>query len=156
MSDGQRSFDPPTFIERLFNRGVGSLVRLGLGGGHMYLLEVRGRKSGRVYTTPVDLLTEAERRFLVAPRGKTQWVRNAQAAAEVTLRRGRHAESFRLRVLSDTEKPPILKAYLERFRGEVQRFFPVPAGSPLEAFTPLAPRYPVFELLAPQPGQPAK
>ena len=55
---------------------------------------------------------------------------------------------YRLRVLPDSEKPPILKAYLDRFRREVQRYFPVPAGSPIERFSPLAARYPAYELLS--------
>jgi len=80
----------------------------------------------------------ARQAVLVAPRGYTQWVRNAEASGDITLRRGGRAEGYRLRVLSDTEKPPILKAYLDRFRREVQRYFPVPAGSPVERFSPLA------------------
>jgi hypothetical protein len=96
---------------------------------------------------PVDLLTEGGKQYLVAPRGYTQWVRNAEVAGEVRLRKGRQAQEFRLRVVSEAERPPILKAYLDRFRREVQRFFPVPAGSPVERFAPLAHRYPAFELL---------
>ena len=42
----------------------------------------------------------------------------------------------------------MLKTYLDRFRREVQRYFPVAAGAPLDAFVPLASRYPAFELLA--------
>lgn len=112
----------------------------------MRVLEVRGRKTGTLYSLPVDLLVEKGKHYLVAPRGHTQWVRNAEIHGEVTLRRGRHATRYRLRALSDAEKPPILKAYLDRFRREVQRFFPVPAGSSSEAFIPLAHRYPAFEL----------
>ena len=74
-------------------------------------------------------------------------MRNAEVAGEGCLRKGRQVQQFRLRALSAAERPPILKAYLERFRREVQRFFPVPAGAPVEAFAPLAPRYPAFELL---------
>jgi hypothetical protein len=113
----------------------------------MHVLEVRGRTSGTLHALPVDLLLDNGRPYLVAPRGYTQWVRNAEVAGEVTLRRGRQVRHFRLRALSDAEKPPILKAYLERFRREVQRYFPLPAGSPVEAFVPLAPRYPAFELI---------
>ncbi len=40
----------------------------------------------------------------------------------------------------------ILKAYLDRFKRTVQRYFPVPAGASVETFVPLAGRYPVFEL----------
>lgn len=147
MGEQSRAAERPTLVERLFNRAVGALVRLGIGPAHMHVLEVRGRKSGRLYSLPVDLLLEGGKHYLVAPRGHTQWVRNAEVTGEVTLRRGSRATHYRLRPLSDTEKPPILKAYLDRFRREVQRFFPVPAGSPIEAFVPLAPRYPAFELL---------
>jgi deazaflavin-dependent oxidoreductase (nitroreductase family) len=146
------SFERPTLVERFFNRTVGALVRLGIGLPHMYLLEVRGRTSGRVYATPVDLLAEGGKLYLVAPRGYTQWVRNAAARGEVTLRRGRRARRYRVRVLAEAEKPPILKAYLERFRREVQRFFPVAAGSPLAGFQSLASRYPAFELLPEHDG----
>jgi deazaflavin-dependent oxidoreductase (nitroreductase family) len=139
-------YQRPTLFERVFNRAVGTLVRFGIGLPNMRVLEVRGRKSGAIYSLPVDLLIEGGRQYLVAPRGYTQWVRNAEANGEVTLRRGRRADRFGLRRLSDAEKPPILKAYLDRFRREVQGFFPVPAGSPIEAFVPLVARYPAFEL----------
>ena len=125
---------------------MGALVRRGLGPAHMRVLEVRGRRSGRLYALPVDLLEQQGRLYLVAPRGNTEWVRNAAAAGEVTLRRGRSAAAYRVRGLSDAEKPAILAAYLLRFRREVQRYFPVPAGSPPAMFGPLLGRYPAFEL----------
>jgi hypothetical protein len=77
----------------------------------------------------------------------TQQFRNAEAAGEVTLKRGSKRQLFRLRALSDQEKPEILKAYLNDFRREVQRYFPVPAGSPAEAFRELVQSYPAFELI---------
>jgi deazaflavin-dependent oxidoreductase (nitroreductase family) len=147
MSGQAIPFQKPSLIDRLFNRAFGFLVSLGLGFEHSYLLEVRGRKSGKLYSMPVDLLTDGDRRYLVAPRGHTQWVRNAEVAGEIRLRKGRRVQQFRLRALAEAERPPILKAYLDRFHREVQRFFPVPAGSPVEAFAPLASRYPAFELL---------
>ena len=147
MGEQSRSFQRPNLVERVFNRAIGALVRCGIGLPHMHVLEVRGRKSGRRYSLPVDLLVEEGRQYLVAPRGYTQWVRNAEISGEVTLRRGSQSKRYRLRALSDMEKPPILKAYLDRFRREVQRFFPVAAGSPTEAFIPLAQQYPAFELI---------
>jgi len=75
-------------------------------------------------------------------------VRNAKASGTVTLRRGRIADRYILREVEGREKAEVLKAYLETFRRQVQRFFPVPAGSPAEQFVPLADRYPVFELTA--------
>ncbi len=140
-------FRQPTAVERLFNRWFGFLVGLGLGMKHNYLLQVRGRKSGKLYSTPIDLLEMNGKRYLVAPRGRTQWVRNAEAAGEVALKRGSFQQSFRLRALAEAEKPAYLKEYLDRFKTTVQRYFPVPAGSPPEAFAPIAANYPVFELL---------
>jgi len=140
-------FRAPTAVERIFNRTYGFLVGLGLGFSHSYLLQVRGRKSGRIYSTPIDLLKLDDKKFLVAPRGRTQWVRNAEAAGEITLKKGRARSTYRLRVLSDPEKLPILAAYLSSFKSEVQRYFPIPAGSPPEAFRDLSQSYPVFELL---------
>ena len=139
-------FREPTTVEKIFNRALGFLVGLGLGFAHNYLLEVRGRKSGKLFSTPVDLLELQGKRFLVAPRGRTQWVRNAEAAGEITLRRRGTRLRFRLRPLSDAEKPAILKAYLDAFKREVQTYFPVPAGSPPEAFASLLNNYPAFEL----------
>jgi deazaflavin-dependent oxidoreductase (nitroreductase family) len=139
-------FAAPTRIERLFNAAVGLLVRAGVGPSHMRVLEVRGRASGKLFTLPVDLLDHEQGLYLVAPRGRTQWVRNAAASDAVVLRRGARRERYALRALSDAEKPPVLKAYLDRFRSEVGRFFPIPAGSPVEAFAPLAARYPAFAL----------
>ena len=136
----------PSAVDRLVNRVVMALLRLGLAPAHMRVLEVRGRMTGRLYALPVDLLTEGEKLFLVAPRGYTQWVRNAEAAGVVVLRRGSQAREYNLRPVSDTEKPRVLKAYLDRFRREVQRYFPVPAGSPVERFAPLASQYPAYEL----------
>ncbi|HXJ83304.1 MAG TPA: hypothetical protein VMS64_32050 [Candidatus Methylomirabilis sp.] len=79
--------------------------------------------------------------------------RTSGKVREITLRRGFRAERCRLRPLADAEKPPILKAYLDQFRREVQRYFPVPAESPASRFASLAPRYPVYELLpAPLPS----
>ncbi len=148
MESAVPSFRAPSAVERAFNRVFGFLVGMGLGFSHNYLLQVRGRKSGKIYSTPVDLLQFGGKRFLVAPRGRTQWVRNAEAARAVVLKKGRSRQSFELRALSDPEKPEILKAYLDQFRREVQTYFPVPAGSPVDAFRELAGAYPAFELIA--------
>jgi deazaflavin-dependent oxidoreductase (nitroreductase family) len=142
-----KPFNKPTAFDRAINKLFGLLVGLGLGLPHNYLLQVRGRRSGRIYSTPVDVLDQNGKRFLVAPRGYTQWVRNAIAAGTVSLKKGRRSEEFGIRILSDEEKPEILKSYLDRYKLTVQRYFPVPAGSPVEAFRPLTGEYPVFELI---------
>jgi len=132
--------------ERLFGRLLASLVRLGAVRGHFYVLEVRGRKTGRTISLPVDLLAVGGRCYLVCPRGESEWVRNARAAGEVSLVRGRDRRRYVARELPAEQRPPLLKAYCERFAAEVQRFFPLPRGAPEEAFAEIAWNYPVFEL----------
>ena len=148
MNSSLPVFREPSAVEKIFNRVFGFAVGIGLGFSYNYLLQVRGRKSGKLYATPINLLEIHGKRFLVAPRGRTQWVRNAEAAGEVTLKKGSSSQRFRLRPVAEAEKPEILKAYLDNFKSEVQRYFPVAAGSPVESFVELAGSYPVFELLA--------
>jgi len=147
MNSSLPDFRAPNALERAFNRVFGFLIGLGLGFSHNYLLQVRGRKSGKLFSTPVDLLELGGKRFLIAPRGRTQWVRNAEASGEVTLKKGRSLQRFRLRPIPDVDKPEILKAYLDNFKREVQTYFPVPAGSPAQAFAALVQNYPAFELI---------
>lgn len=145
-SDAMPEFRKPTALERAFNRFFGLLVSLGIGLKHNYLLQVRGRKSGKLYSNPIDLLVFDGKQYLVAPRGRTQWVRNAEAAGQVALKKGSYRQSFQLKPIPDAAKPPLLKAYLDNFKPTVQRYFPVPAGSDVSAFVPIAAYYPVFEL----------
>src|SRR5499426_137405 len=149
MSDQEPSssqFTRPSAIDRFINRVFGFLVKIGLGLPHNFLLEVRGRKSGRVYSTPVNALERNGKRYLVAPRGYTQWVRNVIANGEAVLVKGGRRERVSLKMIADDDRPEILKAYLDRYKLTVQRYFPIQAGAPVEAFQPLAPQYPVFEI----------
>jgi deazaflavin-dependent oxidoreductase (nitroreductase family) len=141
------SFRKPSPLEAFFNRALGFLVGLGIGPSYMQLLQVRGRKTGRLYSTPVNMLQVAGKPYLVAPRGRTQWVRNAEATGEILLKRGRRQRKYRLRPVPDVEKPEILKLYLDIYKSQVQRYFPVPAGSPPAALREIAANYPVFEML---------
>ncbi len=147
MNQRVPAFREPSPSEQMFNRAFGILVGLGLGLRHNYLLQVRGRKTGRVYSTPVNVLELRGKRFLVAGRGRTQWVRNAEVGGEVSLKKGWRSRRFRVRPVPNAEKPEILSAYLDLFRLTVQRYFPVPAGSAPAVFAEVADRYPVFELL---------
>jgi hypothetical protein len=94
----------------------------------------------------VDPLDLGGKLYLVSARGETNWARNARTAGEVVLARARCRRRYAVRELPLSMRPAVLKAYLDRFASEVQRFFPVPKGSPVEAFNDLAPRYPVYEL----------
>src|ERR671922_1877776 len=107
----QRYIAPDWFTRKVFNRIVAALTRLGISVWGSRVLEVRGRKTGEPRRTPVNLLTIEGTRYLVAPRGHTQWVRNLRAAGEGELRLGRRVEHFRAIELVDDEKPAVLRAY---------------------------------------------
>jgi deazaflavin-dependent oxidoreductase (nitroreductase family) len=143
-----RKYQAPSAFEAMFNRTFGFLAGMGLAPKFIYLLEVRGRKSGKIFRCPVNLMEVSGKQILVAPRGRTQWVRNAEAAGEIVLKRGSYRKAFGLRVIEDADKPGLLKEYLDRYASAVGKFFPVAAGSPVEAFRGIAGNYPVFELVA--------
>jgi hypothetical protein len=148
MPESARGYLRPGAAERIFGRILVVLVRIGLVRGHFYVLEVRGRQNGRTISLPVDPLDLDGRCYLVCARGNSNWVRNARAAGEVVLVRALRRRRYAVRELPPGMRPPVLKAYLDRYANEVQRFFPVPKGSAVEAFNDLAPRYPVLELQA--------
>jgi deazaflavin-dependent oxidoreductase (nitroreductase family) len=132
---------------RLFNETVAALTRLGISIWGSRVLSVRGRKSGEWRSTPVNLLTFEGRRYLVAPRGHTQWVRNMRAAGGGELRVGRRVEAFTAAELADDQKPELLRAYLRRWKFEVGMFFDgVGPDAPEEKLLEIAPGYPVFQI----------
>lgn len=118
-----RYIAPDWFTRRVFNPAVALFTRAGLSVKGSRVLEVRGRKSGELRTTVVNLLTVDGVQYLVAPRGTTQWVRNVRAAGTATLRVGRRRQSIRVEELADADKPPILRAYLKEWAWEVGKFF---------------------------------
>jgi len=141
-------FLKPRLLERAMNKVVGLLVRIGIGPSYLRLLRVQGRKTGKIYSTPVNLLEFRGRYYLVGGRGHTGWSRNAATAATVALVRGRNTRRYNVLPISDDRRLEILKAYLDEYRNTVQRFFAIPAGSSPEAFRSIADRHPVFELRA--------
>jgi deazaflavin-dependent oxidoreductase (nitroreductase family) len=147
----QRYVVPGWFTRHVFNRLVAGLTRLGISVWGSRVLEVRGRKSGRPRRVPVNLLTLEGTRYLVAPRGQTEWVRNLRAAGEGDLLLGRRREHFVATEIPDADKEPILRSYLERWKWEVGRFFGgVDDGSPSEELRRIAPDHPVFRVETPE------
>jgi len=145
MSDAPHYQQPGWFTTNVFNRVVAGLTRIGISVWGSRILRVRGRKSGRLFTTPVNLLTVDGTRYLVAPRGHTQWVRNLRAAGGGELLLGRRAEPFQADELPAGERMPILRAYLRRWKMEVGVFFGgVDADSPDADLERIAPDHPVF------------
>ncbi|MBV9094332.1 MAG: nitroreductase family deazaflavin-dependent oxidoreductase [Streptosporangiaceae bacterium] len=139
---------PGWFTRHVFNPAVAVLTSRGVSILGSRVLAVRGRSSGEWRTTPVNLLDYGGRRYLVAPRGETQWVRNLRAAGTGELRLGRQEEAFRSRELGDDEKVPVLRAYLKRWKSEVGVFFDgVGPDSSDEQIRAIAPGHPAFEVL---------
>lgn len=138
---------PGPFTKHVFNRAVAGLTRLGVSVAGSRVLEVPGRKSGEPRRTPVNLMTFEGGRYLVAPRGHTQWVRNLRASGSGRLLVGRRAEDFTATELPDEDKPPLLRAYLKKWKWEVGQFFGgVGPDAPDEELRRIAPDHPVFRL----------
>jgi deazaflavin-dependent oxidoreductase (nitroreductase family) len=151
----QRYVIPGWFTRNVFNRVVAALTGLGISVWGSRVLEVRGRKTGEPRRTPVNLLTLDGSRYLVAPRGHTQWVRNLRVAGEGELLLGRRRERFVGAELADAEKEPILRAYLKRWKWEVGQFFGgVGAESSSEDLRRIAPDHPIFRVETPPPASP--
>jgi len=133
---------------RYFNRAVRGLTKLGVSLYGSRVLYVKGRKSGQWRSTPVNPLNHAEARYLVAPRGNTEWVRNLRATGyQGELRLGRRIERFVATEIADDDKPPVLRAYLKKWKSEVGVFFDgVDATAPNEKLREIAPGYPVFRI----------
>jgi deazaflavin-dependent oxidoreductase (nitroreductase family) len=142
-------------INGIFNSTVAALTKLGISIWGSRVLYVRGRTSGQWRTTPVNVLTHDGRRYLVAPRGQTQWVRNLRVSGSGELKVGRRVERFAATELADDQKPEILRAYLKRWKFEVGVFFDgVDADAPAAKLLEIAPGYPVFQIAA-QPASAA-
>lgn len=139
---------PGWFTKNVFNRAVAGLTRLGVSVWGSRVLEVRGRTSGEWRRTPVNLLTIDGERYLVSPRGHSQWVRNMRVSGGGRLRIGPRSETFTAtELLDDERKVPVLRAYLKRWKAEVGVFFDgVGPDSSEEQLRAAAPKHPVFRL----------
>jgi deazaflavin-dependent oxidoreductase (nitroreductase family) len=137
-----------TRADRIVNRAAGFMTKIGISLYGSRVLAVKGRKTGEWRTTPVNPLTHNGEKYLVAPRGHTQWVRNMRAVGGGELRLGRKVETFTVTELADNEKPEILRLYLKKWAWEVGRFFgdDVNAESSDEKLLEIAPGFPVFRL----------
>ncbi|MFI9537201.1 nitroreductase/quinone reductase family protein [Nocardia fusca] len=138
----------PAGFDPIFNRLANLLPKLGISVAGSRLLAVRGRKSGEWRTTMVNLMTAADgQRYLVAPRGHTQWVRNLRVAGTGELRLGRRTEAFTGIEVADADKVPLLRLYLERWGWEVGRFFEgITKDSTDAELAEIAPGFPVFRI----------
>ena len=147
MSDEARFQEPGWFTKNVFNRLVAVATRLGLSVACSRVLEVKGRKSGEWRRTPVNLLELEGARYLVAPRGHTQWVRNMRASGGGRLALGRRVEEFTATEVPVDERVPLLRAYLKKWKWESGAFFGgVAADASNEELLRIAPDHPAFRI----------
>ncbi|GAA1141013.1 nitroreductase family deazaflavin-dependent oxidoreductase [Kribbella jejuensis] len=154
MTEYKQTYDSKRVITvaegsmRVFNRIVAGLTKLGISVMGSRVLSVQGRKSGEWRSTPVNLLTVDGQRYLVAPRGHTQWVKNLRASGTGRLQLGRRIDTFRAEELADADKIPALRMYLKEWSWEVGTFFQgdVTKNSPDEVLHHIAPGVPVFKI----------
>ena len=139
---------PGPIVRRMTNPLLVAAMNIGISIWGSRVLEVQGRTSGVARRNPVNLLELDGREYLVAPRGETEWVRNLRAAnGRLALLLGRRRDERTARELSDEEKPPVLRAYLRRWKMEVGMFFDgVGPESSDEELRRIAPKHPVFVL----------
>ena len=147
-SSPARYREPGWFTKNVFNKAVALLTRAGVSVWGSRVLEVAGRTSGEPRQVPVNLLSLDDDHYLVSARGAGQWVRNVRAAdGRLDLLLGRNRQHFIATELTDDEKPPVLRAYLRRWKAEVGVFFEgVSADSSDDELRAAGPNHPVFVL----------
>jgi len=144
---GERFQEPGWFTKNVFNRVVAGLSRLGISLAGSRVLEVKGRKSGEWRQTPVNPLVFEGGRYLVAPRGNAQWVRNMRVSGGGRLAHGRRVEEFTAIEVPEDERPELLRAYLKKWKWEVGAFFGgVGPDSSDEELRRIAPDHPAFRI----------
>jgi deazaflavin-dependent oxidoreductase (nitroreductase family) len=144
---GERYVKPGRFTRKVFNPAVRGLTRLGISVWGSRELRVRGRRSGQWRATPVNLITMEGQRYLLAPRGTTDWVRNLRAAGSGELRVGRRCDRFAAVEVDDAAKPAIVREYLRRWKFEVGEFFgDLDQHASDDQLSAIAPGIPVFRI----------
>lgn len=133
-------------IVRFANRIAILAMKIGIAPKYQFILGVQGRKSGKIYSTPVYIVMEDNsKRFLVSPYGEVAWVKNARAVGKITLTKGAETKEYKISELPFQESAPILKKYL-KLAPITQPYFDAKPDSPVESFIAEASRHPVFEL----------
>jgi deazaflavin-dependent oxidoreductase (nitroreductase family) len=131
---------------RLINSLFGALTQLGLGASYRHILTVPGRKTGRLHSTPVDIIELDDQRWLGAGYGPANWVRNVRAAGEVTLNRGRQSRRFHVEEADGPAAVPVLRKYMSQIRVTAP-YFDAGPDSPDKDVAAEPPRHPVFRLI---------
>jgi deazaflavin-dependent oxidoreductase (nitroreductase family) len=141
----EKFYARPSGFTKWMNGVMGALGARGIGPKKMAKLEIKGRKSGVVRAVAVNLLNFDGQRYLVAPRGETEWVRNARAAGEAVIRRGK-SETVTLTEIPVGERAQVIQAYLRENAWATQREFGVSPKAPINEFEAIADKHPVFKI----------
>lgn len=147
MAQGPRPYRRSAW-RRALNGVVRPLAKLGFAGRSTHLLTVVGRTSGQLWSTPVSIIELDGERWLVAPYGERNWVKNARAARWVELQRGRRRERLAVEEVDAEQAVPVLREYYRRFR-VTRPFFDVTLESSDDQWLAEAPRHPAFRLGSP-------
>jgi deazaflavin-dependent oxidoreductase (nitroreductase family) len=139
---------PGWFMRKAMTPLLNLMMRAGVSVWGARVLEHQGRRSGKPYHTPVNLLTVNDQQYLVAARGETEWVRNVRAAqGQLVLILGRRRQSYLATEVPVAERAEILRSYLRRWKFEVGMFFEGVGPDSADAeFAAIAERHPVFVL----------
>lgn len=142
-------YKKPGTLVKIMNSVLGWFTRFGLSPSKVHKIEVRGRKSGQLRTAVVNVLHYDGRRYLVAPRGNTEWVRNVRAAnGDASLLR-KDREKVHLEEIPVEQRPPIIKAYVNENAMATKQYFGVEPDDPIERYEGIAPDHPVFQIISP-------
>ncbi len=137
----------PTKLTRTMNRIVSWLASRGLMPSDTITLEVKGRRSGMIRSNVVTWVERDEERYLVSPRGETEWVRNVRAAGGEAVIRRRERQKVRLEEVPAEQRAPIIKAYLKKTAKATQQHFGVDPKAEIEEYEGIAARHPVFRIV---------
>ena len=140
-------YHKPSGFVKLMNAFFGRLASIGLMPKDTVLLQVKGRRSGQTRSVAVTWVEHEGQRYLVAPRGKTEWVRNAKAAGGEVILKHRKSERVRLEEVPLEQRAPIIKSYLKRTAMVTKREFGMEPDAPIEEFEKIAGRHPVFRVV---------
>ena len=135
---------------RVINWLSAGLIKAGIAASYAHILTVRGRTTGRLHSTPVDVITVGQDRWLVGAYGPSNWTRNARAAGEVTLRRGRRSQRYTVSEPNPRDAVPVLREYITRIR-VTRPYFDATPDSPDDAIMSELATHPVFRLTPKRP-----
>ena len=141
---GQR----PGWIAKILNRMWAVAASRKVMPNGLVALEVIGRKSGRVVSFPLVMITVDGQRYLASMLGEdAQWVRNVRASGGKAVLRNGNREDVQLEEIPAAQSAPLLKAYLRAAPG-AQPHVPVHKDAPLAKFEKIAAEFPVFRLIS--------